>query len=56
MLALDPALGGDATIGGMMATDDSGPLRHRYGGLRDLVVGATVVLSDGTRRAAPAAR
>ena len=31
-----------------MATNDSGPLRHRYGGMRDLVVGITVVLSDGT--------
>ncbi len=29
-------------------TADSGPLRHRYGGVRDLVVGVTVVLSDGT--------
>ena len=50
MLALDPPLGeGDAaTIGGVMATNDSGPLRHRYGGVRDLVVGMTVVLSDGT--------
>jgi glycolate oxidase FAD binding subunit len=50
MLAIDPPLGpGDAaTIGGVMATNDAGPLRHRYGGLRDLVVGVTVVLSDGT--------
>ncbi len=50
MLALDPPLGADdaATIGGALATNDSGPLRHRYGSLRDLVVGATVVLSDGT--------
>jgi glycolate oxidase FAD binding subunit len=50
MLALDPPLGeGDAaTIGGVVATNDSGPLRHRYGGVRDLVVGMTVVLSDGT--------
>jgi glycolate oxidase FAD binding subunit len=50
MLALDPPLGaGDAaTIGGLVATADSGPLRHRYGGVRDLVVGITVVLSDGT--------
>ena len=31
-----------------MATADSGPLRHRYGGVRDLVVGVTVVPSDGT--------
>ena len=48
MLALDPALDDRATIGGIMATADSGPLRHRYGGVRDLVVGATVALSDGT--------
>jgi glycolate oxidase FAD binding subunit len=49
MLAIDPPLGeGDAaTIGGVMATNDSGPLRHRFGGMRDLVVGVTVVLSDG---------
>ena len=50
ILAIDPPLGaGDAaTIGGVMATNDSGPLRHRFGGMRDLVVGATVILSDGT--------
>jgi glycolate oxidase FAD binding subunit len=50
MLALDPPLGGGdaATLGGVIATADSGPLRHRYGGVRDLVVGITVVLSDGT--------
>ena len=50
MLALDPPLGeGDAaTIGGVVATGDSGPLRHRYGAPRDLVLGMTVALSDGT--------
>jgi glycolate oxidase FAD binding subunit len=50
MLALDPPLGaGDAaTIGGVIASGDSGPLRHRYGAPRDLVLGMTVVLSDGT--------
>jgi glycolate oxidase FAD binding subunit len=37
-----------ATIGGIVATADSGPLRHRYGAPRDLVVGMTVALSDGT--------
>jgi len=49
-LALDPPLGGHpgATIGGIVATGDSGPLRHRYGAPRDLVLGATVALSDGT--------
>lgn len=50
MLALDPPLGEDATatIGGIVATADSGPLRHRYGGPRDLVIGMTVALADGT--------
>ncbi len=31
-----------------MATNDSGPLRTRYGGVRDLVVGMRVALADGT--------
>ncbi len=50
MLALDPPLGkGDAaTVGGMVATADSGPLRHRYGGVRDLIVGISLALSDGS--------
>lgn len=50
MLALDPPLGDEAraTIGGIVATSDSGPLRHRYGSARDLVVGMTIALSDGT--------
>lgn len=47
MIALDPP-GDDATIGGVVATGDSGPLRHRYGGPRDLVLGITVALPDGT--------
>ena len=50
MLALDPPLGaGDAaTVGGALAAADSGPLRHRYGAPRDLVLGVTVALSDGS--------
>ena len=32
----------------MVATGDSGPLRHRYGAPRDLILGITVALSDGT--------
>jgi glycolate oxidase FAD binding subunit len=48
MLALDPPDGGGATIGGIVAANDSGPLRARYGGVRDLVVGMRVALSDGT--------
>jgi glycolate oxidase FAD binding subunit len=49
-LPLDPPLGpaGAATMGGVLATGDSGPLRHRYGAPRDLLLGATVALSDGS--------
>ena len=48
-LALDPPSGVDgATIGGLLAAGDSGPSRLRYGGLRDLVIGVTLVLADGT--------
>ena len=32
-----------------MAANASGPLRHRYGAPRDLVIGARLVLADGTR-------
>jgi glycolate oxidase FAD binding subunit len=50
MLAIDPPLGaGDgATIGGVVATADSGPLRHRYGSVRDQVIGIRAVLADGS--------
>jgi glycolate oxidase FAD binding subunit len=50
MLALDPPLGAGeaATLGGVVATADSGPLHHRYGTPRDLLLGITVALSDGT--------
>src|SRR5688572_4888489 len=47
-LALDPPDPGGATIGGVVASGDTGPLRGRYGGPRDLVVGMHVALSDGT--------
>ena len=46
MLALDPP--GDPTIGACIAANLSGPRRHRYGTARDLVIGVTVVLADGT--------
>jgi glycolate oxidase FAD binding subunit len=46
MLALDPP--GDPTLGACVAANLSGPRRHRYGTMRDLVIGATVVLPDGT--------
>jgi glycolate oxidase FAD binding subunit len=46
-LALDPPEVG-ATLGGVVASNASGPLRHRYGTVRDLLIGATFVLADGT--------
>src|SRR5262249_53355526 len=45
-LSLDPP--GDPTIGALLARNVSGPLRHRFGAPRDLVLGVTVVLGDGT--------
>lgn len=47
-LAVDPLWPERATIGGILATNDSGPLRLRFGGLRDLIIGITVALPDGT--------
>ena len=37
----------NATIGGLIATNDSGPLRHRYGTPRDLLIGITLAMTDG---------
>jgi glycolate oxidase FAD binding subunit len=47
-LALDPLFPERATVGGVLAANDSGPLRLRFGSLRDLVIGITVALPDGT--------
>ena len=44
-LAVDPPLPG--TVGGLVATADTGPRRLRYGGVRDLILGATFVRADG---------
>jgi glycolate oxidase FAD binding subunit len=46
-LSLDPP--GDPTLAECVLHDLSGPLRHRYGTMRDLVIGITVVLPDGMR-------
>ncbi|HTI40240.1 MAG TPA: FAD-binding oxidoreductase [Vicinamibacterales bacterium] len=37
----------ESTIGGAIATNDSGPLRHRYGTPRDLLIGIRLALTDG---------
>jgi glycolate oxidase FAD binding subunit len=47
-LMLDPPEDAGATVGGVVATAASGPLRTRFGTPRDLVIGASFVLSDGT--------
>src|SRR6266404_897116 len=47
-LALDALWPERATVGGVLSTNDSGALRLRFGSLRDLVIGVTVALADGT--------
>ena len=44
-LAIDPPVPG--TVGGLIATADSGPRRLRYGGVRDLILGVTFARTDG---------
>lgn len=46
-LALDPLLPPTATVGGVVATNASGPRRLRYGGVRDQIIGVRVVRADG---------
>jgi glycolate dehydrogenase FAD-binding subunit len=46
-LAIDQPLP-TATLGGIIATGTSGPCRHLFGGVRDLLIGITVVRADGT--------
>jgi glycolate oxidase FAD binding subunit len=48
-LALDPPHPEKATIGGVVAASSFGPLRTRYGSVRDLIIGVSVVRADGTR-------
>ena len=45
-LSLDPP--GDPSVGACLAGRLSGPLSHRFGTPRDLVLGVTLVLGDGT--------
>jgi glycolate oxidase FAD binding subunit len=47
-LGLDPVYPDQATLGGMVATANTGSLRQRYGGVRDRVIGISFVRADGT--------
>ena len=47
-LAVEPLFAERATVGGIVATNDNGPLRVRFGSLRDLIIGVTLALPDGT--------
>jgi glycolate oxidase FAD binding subunit len=46
-LPLDPAYPNISTIGGIIATAATGSLRHRYGGVRDLLLGISLIRADG---------
>lgn len=47
-IALDALWPERATVGGVLSTNDNGALRLRFGSLRDLIIGITLVLPDGT--------
>jgi glycolate oxidase FAD binding subunit len=46
-LAFDPPDAAHATIGGLVASNDFGQRRVRYGGIRDLILGVRIVRADG---------
>jgi glycolate oxidase FAD binding subunit len=45
--AIDPQFHDRATLGGIIATADTGSLRHRYNSVRDMLLGITFVRYDG---------
>ena len=47
-LPLDPPFADQATVGGLLSTNASGPRRLFYGTARDLLIAITVVHADGT--------
>ncbi len=49
VLPLDPPTPGDATLGGVLSTNDHGPRRLLRGGVRDVVLGMRAVLAGGER-------
>ena len=46
-LPWDPPWADRATVGGIVATNDSGPRRHGHGAPRDSIIGVTVARADG---------
>jgi glycolate oxidase FAD binding subunit len=46
-LSLDPPFAARSTLGGILACNTFGPLRARYGAIRDLVLGVALVRADG---------
>jgi len=46
-LPVDPPLAAKRTLGGVLATNLTGPLGQAYGGLRDMVIGMKVMGPDG---------
>ncbi len=47
MIPLDPPLAEAATVGGVVASNSSGPRRRLYGTARDLVIGMTFATMEG---------
>jgi glycolate oxidase FAD binding subunit len=47
MIPLDPPFAESATVGGVIATNGSGPRRRLYGSARDLVIGMKFATLDG---------
>ena len=47
-LPWDPPWADRATIGGIVATNDSGPRRHGHGAPRDSIIGVTLARADGS--------
>jgi len=47
MIPLDPPYGEQATVGGVIASNSSGPRRRQYGTARDLVIGMQFVTLEG---------
>jgi glycolate oxidase FAD binding subunit len=47
MVPVDPPFAAEATVGGVIASNSSGPRRRLYGSPRDLVIGMTFVTLEG---------